>query len=64
VATTIDISRVLFTRDGRLRTASIELAAFVLDGHDKEIAHEWKTVVLTFTDERYQEVRCGEAASR
>ena len=56
VAATLDISRVQFTRTGQRRTASIELAAFVLDGGDKQVGHEWKTVELTFSDDRYQEV--------
>jgi hypothetical protein len=53
VAMTIDISRVRFARTGRLRTASIEVAAFVLDGKDKDAGHEWKTVELAFSDDRF-----------
>jgi len=55
VTTTIDISRVVFGRAGRLKTASVELAAFVLSSSDKDLGHEWKTVELTFSDDRYQE---------
>jgi VWFA-related protein len=55
VTATLDISRVKFTRNGPLNSAAVELAAFALDGKDNPVGHIWKTVTLTFSDDRYQE---------
>jgi len=55
VAVTLDISRVKFSKSGGLNTASVELAAFVLDSHDNPLGHVWKTVALTFSNDRLQE---------
>lgn len=52
----IDPTRLTFTkRDGR-NVKSIELAVFLVDGDDRLVGQTWKTVELTFTDDRFQSV--------
>ena len=53
---TIDATPIAFTQDGRLRTASVELALFAVDAGDRPVGQIWKTVALTFTEDRYQEM--------
>jgi VWFA-related protein len=52
----IDPARLTFTkRDGR-NVKSIELAIFLVDGEDRLVGQTWKTVELTFTDDRFQSI--------
>lgn len=52
----IDPSRLTFTKRGGRNSTSIELATFLLDGRDHLVGQTWKTVELTFTDERLKDV--------
>ena len=35
---------------------SIELAIFLVDGEDRLVGQTWKTVELTFTDDRFESI--------
>jgi hypothetical protein len=52
----IDPARLTFTKRNGRNVKSIELAIFLVDGEDHLVGQTWKTVELTFTDDRFQSV--------
>ncbi|MEO7190718.1 MAG: VWA domain-containing protein [Vicinamibacterales bacterium] len=53
---TLDISRIHFESAAGSRTASVEVAAFCIDDHQRPLGEAHHTVSLTFTDARYADV--------
>jgi VWFA-related protein len=53
----LDASRLEFERDASRNTGTLEVAIFTVDSRDRLVGEGWKTVHLSYTDERLQVIR-------